>query len=816
MTLLSPPPIIQPLLDHKGFLTRPWVQWLDDLFRRIGGPLGPDLDDGLYLDDSFVNRSEIVPKQTEEQLFGLSSVDLARISKLIQDSQSLFVGGCGQNQALDRVTAELQAYWAMHQDPTPAQHQPTVSDLWDDMPSSLPPVTSVTGAAPVTSTGGRTPAIGIIPATTLVPGSMSATDKAKLDAISPQPPASITKEFTGFSDPSAAAAGMTYDPTTQKITITGVWAAYFQGAVIAALTSGWVSDAHPNTTGHTYWLYHDGAAFAWMTDAFPGFDKVLIATVHYGVTNKFACCECHGLNMPYTVHQSEHNTMGTYRLSGGTLAGYTLSSTTAAERRPSVSQSVLMDEDLPITNLALADNGPYTQLWIDGPTESVSALADADIVRLSGANPYYNSYSAPNWGQTLMPANSVATVWLIGIPTTKDATSQAFRLTWKEPQWITQATSGAAPHMAQALASELQRLPSELVFGDLFTLLPEFIPMARVCIAYTGGDWTIVSVSNLTGNKYSLVGSPAGFYLASVTATAPIVGTGTVADPLAMAAATDLVPGHLTAADHILFTNKRERLTGARTYYVRTDGNDGNTGLVNDAAGAFLTIQKAVDATSILDMANQQITIQLGAGTYVGGVVLKGVMGSKYPIILGDVTTPSNVICQSTSGVLFYLSAAGSQAPCTWAIQGVQMTTTGSGTHCVQSSAGNNVRLSYIDFAVAVGMHMQCTDRASITLVTSYTISGACTRHIYATGLAKITLTTSTTVTITGTPAWTNYFAGAFKCALIEVQSITFSGAATGVRWSVDSNSIIFAGGGAAYLPGNSDGTDTNGGIYIV
>lgn len=44
-------------------------------------------------------------------------------------------------------------------------------------------VTSVTGAAPITSTGGVTPQIGITPATTSDPGSMSAADKTKLEGL---------------------------------------------------------------------------------------------------------------------------------------------------------------------------------------------------------------------------------------------------------------------------------------------------------------------------------------------------------------------------------------------------------------------------------------------------------------------------------------------------------------------------------------------------------------------------------------------------------------------------------------------------------
>jgi hypothetical protein len=44
-------------------------------------------------------------------------------------------------------------------------------------------VTSVTGAAPISSTGGTTPALSISPATDSAAGSMSAADKTKLDGL---------------------------------------------------------------------------------------------------------------------------------------------------------------------------------------------------------------------------------------------------------------------------------------------------------------------------------------------------------------------------------------------------------------------------------------------------------------------------------------------------------------------------------------------------------------------------------------------------------------------------------------------------------
>ena len=47
------------------------------------------------------------------------------------------------------------------------------------------PVTNVIGADPIVSSGGVTPIISIIPATTIDAGSMSGADKAKLNGIAP-------------------------------------------------------------------------------------------------------------------------------------------------------------------------------------------------------------------------------------------------------------------------------------------------------------------------------------------------------------------------------------------------------------------------------------------------------------------------------------------------------------------------------------------------------------------------------------------------------------------------------------------------------
>src|SRR3989442_1721230 len=87
----------------------------------------------------------------------------------------------------------------------------------------------------------------------------------------------------------------------------------------------------------------------------------------------------------------------------------------------------------------------------------------------------------------------------------------------------------------------------------------------------------------------------------------------------------------------------RELLTAARTYYVRTDGSDSNTGLSNTAGGAFLTIQKAIDVATTADLNGFTVTLKLGDGTYTSPLSLKPFVGAGEIVIEGNTATPGNV-----------------------------------------------------------------------------------------------------------------------------------------------------------------------------
>jgi hypothetical protein len=68
-----------------------------------------------------------------------------------------------------------------------------------------------------------------------------------------------------------------------------------------------------------------------------------------------------------------------------------------------------------------------------------------------------------------------------------------------------------------------------------------------------------------------------------------------------------------------------QQTTADITYYVRTDGNDNNTGLANTAAGAFKTINKAISL--LPQLCNHQITINVAAGTYAENVAMNDFEG---------------------------------------------------------------------------------------------------------------------------------------------------------------------------------------------
>jgi len=124
-----------------------------------------------------------------------------------------------------------------------------------------PGVTSVTGSAPIASSGGNTPAISISAATTSAPGSLSAADKIKINALTGSEVTSVTGTApvvsSGGATPAISMAAATasvngYATSTQITKLNGIaTAATANGTVTGSgTTSGTNTGDQTNITGN--------------------------------------------------------------------------------------------------------------------------------------------------------------------------------------------------------------------------------------------------------------------------------------------------------------------------------------------------------------------------------------------------------------------------------------------------------------------------------------------------------------------------------------------------------------------------------------
>lgn len=258
-------------------------------------------------------------------------------------------------------------------------------------------------------------------------------------------------------------------------------------------------------------------------------------------------------------------------------------------------------------------------------------------------------------------------------------------------------------------------------------------------------------------------------------------------------------------------TLAREHLTAARTYYVRTDGSDSNDGLTDTSGGAFLTIQHAVDVVcDTLDINSQQVVIQVADGAYNAPVALMSFLGSTRVTLRGNTTTPANVTITTSTGNCFTVARAGA-----WQVEGFKLSTTGGNYDAIGVAGVSDINLRALDFGASTRSHIVVGDGAVLRCTGPYSISGSAAHHYYAGTQANVTLN-GATVTLTGTPAFSVAFANAQHLGLLVAWNATFSGAASGVRYNVFANSVIFTnGGGANFFPGSAAGSSGSGGQYM-
>lgn len=259
----------------------------------------------------------------------------------------------------------------------------------------------------------------------------------------------------------------------------------------------------------------------------------------------------------------------------------------------------------------------------------------------------------------------------------------------------------------------------------------------------------------------------------------------------------------------VLNVPQREQLTANRTYYVRTDGSDGNTGLADSSGGAFLTLQKAMDTIAALDIATFTVTVNVRAGTYAAGLTLKTVVGAGTVQFIGDETTPGNVHVTATSPV------TSGTALGTFVVAGFKLA---SGSHqdlavtsrCVVT-ARNNEYAGTSNYRIYCGLFGYLKMAGAGNL-----ISGGGIGFFLVEKLANFE-DFGATYTLTANVTYSGAFATCRSLGFMTcIATFSLGGfAVTGPRYSSTLNSIIqTAGGGANFFPGSSAGSTATGGQY--
>jgi hypothetical protein len=260
----------------------------------------------------------------------------------------------------------------------------------------------------------------------------------------------------------------------------------------------------------------------------------------------------------------------------------------------------------------------------------------------------------------------------------------------------------------------------------------------------------------------------------------------------------------------------REQLAANRTYYVRTDGSDGNNGLANSSAGAFLTIQKAIDTAAALDLSIYNVTIQVADGTYTGAVTVTGPwVGSGSVTLQGNTTTPGNVVITTAGAGAAALSV---QSGGRLSVTGFKLVSSGTGATAGLKSSGSSISVTgAMDFGAA-NRQMQAALSGGISFASgvAYNISAGAVTHVFCSSSGNVAIE-GCTITTTGTVAFSGAFVTSSFLGVVFIDASTFTGAsATGSRYSISANGVVYTAGAATtYLPGNAAGSTASGGQYV-
>jgi hypothetical protein len=282
------------------------------------------------------------------------------------------------------------------------------------------------------------------------------------------------------------------------------------------------------------------------------------------------------------------------------------------------------------------------------------------------------------------------------------------------------------------------------------------------------------------------------------------------------------VPGTLTVGTSST-TSVRDRLTSSRTYYVRRDGNDSNSGLTNSSVGAFLTINGAYGfICNNLDLNGQNITVRVqgasvGDGIYNERITTRdwvGYAGSGFGQLtfVGENGTAE---IRSTSATATILGAVA-ETPVTW--ENFKLTNPNSAGIIAEADDGGLVVLKGCTYGKigSGGIALASVAESGRILLVAGTHTIAATTDgadlpgtfIYARTGAAVLCQPGVTFNVAGARTFSNAVVDIGSHALFENTGSSFTGTViTGNTYNLDARgfiadtSLITASGTATVTP---------------
>lgn len=254
----------------------------------------------------------------------------------------------------------------------------------------------------------------------------------------------------------------------------------------------------------------------------------------------------------------------------------------------------------------------------------------------------------------------------------------------------------------------------------------------------------------------------------------------------------------------------REQLSADRTYYVRTDGNNSNNGLINSAGGAFATIQKAIDVAASLDLGIFNVIIQVADGTYAGGILLKSALGAGQVRIQGNDLFPENVVITSAQDSINGLSFG------LYRLSGVTLRGTVRNIFVEGNSSYlevGNIRFGAMGASIS-SSHCQASRGATIAAVGALSFIANCATLAWSNLKATVTVRNTQISFSSGLTVSQHGFRGTVQ-GLVDAINVSFVGSFTGPRYQVQGLSLLWTNGsGESFIPGSSAGVTESGGVY--